>query len=26
VQSMRLTLLPSGYSNGYFSFRARKFP
>ena len=26
AQSMRLTLLPSAYSNGYFSYRARKFP
>ncbi len=26
AQSMRLTLLPSAYSNGYFSDRARKFP
>ncbi len=26
AQSMRLTLLPSPYSNGYFSYRARKFP
>ena len=26
AQSMRLTLLPSSYSNGYFSYRARKFP
>jgi len=26
AQSMRLTLLPSVYSNGYFSYRARKFP
>ena len=24
--SMRLTLLPSSYSNGYFSYRAQKFP
>ena len=24
--SMRLTLLPSDYSNGYFSYRAQKFP
>lgn len=26
AQSMRLSLLPSEYSNGYFSYRARKFP
>ncbi len=26
AQSMRLTLLPSDYSNGYFSYRARKLP
>ena len=26
AQSMRLSLLPSDYSNGYFSYRARKFP
>jgi hypothetical protein len=24
--SLRLTLLPSAYSNGYFSYRAQKFP
>jgi hypothetical protein len=26
AQSFRLTLLPSDYANGYFSYRARKFP
>jgi hypothetical protein len=26
AQSFRLTLLPSGYANGYFSYRAQKFP
>ena len=26
AQSMQLVLLPSVYSNGYFSYRARKFP
>jgi Arylsulfotransferase (ASST) len=26
AQSMRMTLLPSAYANGYFSYRARKFP
>jgi hypothetical protein len=26
AQSFRLTLLPSDYANGYFSYRAKKFP